>query len=72
MCQLLEMSQCNVSQHLGVLRDRGLVDAGRDGNRAIYMLRDRRVANAINALPQVTSDALDRHRALRAGSDVPR
>ena len=67
LCELLGVSQSNVSQHLAVLRDRGLVDAERDGNRAIYALRDERVVGAIDMLRQVMSDELDRRRALRAG-----
>ena len=57
------MSQSNVSQHLAVLRDRGLVDAERDGNRAIYTLRDRRLVGAIDLLRQVMNDELDRRLA---------
>ena len=67
LCELLGVAQSNVSQHLAVLRNRGLVDAERDGNRAIYTLRDPRVVDAIEVLRQVTSDELDRRRAIRAG-----
>ena len=64
--RLLGISQSNVSQHLAVLRDRGLVDAERDGNRVIYTLRDRRLVGAIDLLRQVMKDELDRRRGLRA------
>jgi DNA-binding transcriptional ArsR family regulator len=64
--RLLDMSQSNVSQHLAVLRDRGLVDSERDGNRAIYTLRDRRLVGAIDLLREVMNDELDRRRGLRA------
>ncbi len=64
--RVLDISQPNVSQHLAVLRDRGLVDAERDGNRAIYTLRDRRLVGAIDLLRQVINDELDRRRGLRA------
>src|SRR5688572_8386321 len=46
LCELLDLSQSNVSQHLAVLRDGGIVDSTRDANRVIYSLRDRRVLNA--------------------------
>lgn len=65
LCDLLDASQSNVSQHLAVLRDRGLVDATRDGNRVIYTLRDRRVLDAIDLLRDVMNDELVRRRALR-------
>lgn len=64
--ELLEASQSNVSQHLSVLRGRGLVDVERDGTRAIYSLRDRRVVEAVDVLRQVANDELDRRRSLRS------
>lgn len=67
LAELLEVSASNVSQHLGLLRDRGLVDAEREANRVIYTLRDRRVIEAIDTLRAVMSDELDRRRAIRAG-----
>lgn len=67
LAELLGVSPSNVSQHLGLLRDRGLVDAERDANRVIYTLRDRRVVEVIDVLRVVMSDELDRRRAVRSG-----
>jgi ArsR family transcriptional regulator len=67
LADLLEVSPSNASQHLGLLRDRGLVDAQREANRVIYTLRDRRVVEAIDVLRAIMSDDLDRRRAIRAG-----
>lgn len=66
LADLLEVSQPNVSQHLGLLRDRGLVDTERDANRVIYTLRHRRLVRAIDLLRGVMNDELDRRRAIRA------
>jgi DNA-binding transcriptional ArsR family regulator len=65
LCELLEVSQSNISQHLTMLRDRGLVDTQRDGNRVIYALRDRRVVDAIDLLRSVMNDEVARRHALR-------
>lgn len=65
---LLEVSQSNVSQHLAVLRDRGLVEATRDANRTIYSLRDKRVVKAIDLLRAVMNDELTRRQSLRQRS----
>jgi DNA-binding transcriptional ArsR family regulator len=65
LCSQLKISQSNISQHLSMLRDRGLVDARRDGNRVIYNLRDRRVVDAIDLLRSVMNDELARRQALR-------
>jgi len=64
LCELLDLSQSNVSQHLAVLRDRGIVDSTRDANRVIYSLRDRRVLNAIDLLRNVMTDEAARRHAL--------
>lgn len=66
LAELLEVSQSNVSQHLGLLRDRGLVDTERDANRVIYTLRHPRLLKAIDLLRGVMNDELDRRRAIRA------
>lgn len=67
LAEVLGVSPSNVSQHLALLRDRGLVDAERDANRVIYTLRDRRLIEAIDTLRAIMSDELDRLRAIRAG-----
>lgn len=43
----LGCSQPNISQHLTVLRDRGVVTAQRDGNRVCYSLADPRIADLL-------------------------
>ena len=64
LCELLELTQSNVSQHLAVLRDRGVVDSTRDANRIIYTLRDQRVLDAIDLLRSVMNDEVARRHAL--------
>ena len=44
----LDRSQPNISQHLGVLRDRGVVVAERDGNRVSYRPADQRLAQLLD------------------------
>jgi ArsR family transcriptional regulator len=40
-------SQSNVSQHLAVLRDNGLLEARRDGTKVFYRIADPRVVRMI-------------------------
>lgn len=54
----LELSQSNVSQHLSVLRERGVVAATRDGNNVFYSLRDPRVVDALDLLREVMASQL--------------
>ena len=65
LCELIEAPQSN-TQHLAVLRDRGLVEAERQGNNVVYSLRHPKVIGAIDVLRNVMSDELERQTALRA------
>lgn len=49
----LGRSQPNISQHLGILRDRGLVVPERKGNMTCYRLADERIADLIRLAEQV-------------------
>ena len=51
----LELSQSNTSQHLAILRDRGVVRARRRGNNVSYSLSDMRVLEAVDLLRAVTA-----------------
>ena len=65
LCDELGASQSNVSQHLAVLRDRGLVETSRAARRVFYSLRDRRVLDAVDLLRSVMGDELVRRQRLR-------
>lgn len=52
------VSQANTSRHLKVLRNRGLVNANRQGQSVEYRLNDARVIDALNTLRAVLKDAL--------------
>ena len=49
-------SQPNISRHLAVLRDRGLVVPERDGNRICYRLSDQRIADLLRSAQEVFGD----------------
>lgn len=66
LCEVIEAPQSNTSQHLAVLRDRGLVEAERQGNKVEYSLRHPKVLEAIDMLRGVMSDELERQTSLRA------
>jgi DNA-binding transcriptional ArsR family regulator len=59
--------QANVSQHLALLRDRGLVDTQRQGNRVIYSLRYPEVVAAVEQLRGVLAREAGRRQDLVAG-----
>ena len=43
----------NISQHLRVLADRGLIQKRRDGNRIFYSIRDPKLAALISGLKKL-------------------
>jgi len=70
--QALEMSQSNTSQHLAVLRERGIVDATKDGLNVYYRLSSKKVLKAIDLLREFMVEQLgDQSRLGKAASRSP-
>ncbi|MFO7948373.1 MAG: metalloregulator ArsR/SmtB family transcription factor [Armatimonadota bacterium] len=51
--QDLERSQPNISQHLGVLRERGLVVSERDGQKVCYHPADKKIEQIIQTAARI-------------------
>jgi ArsR family transcriptional regulator len=51
--EALDRSQPNISQHLGVLRDRGVVEAEREGTRVRYRPADPRLAELLELAAEI-------------------
>jgi len=60
----LELKQSNVSKHLALMRERGLVTTRREGATIYYNLADRRISEAIKLLREVQSDQIERQQVL--------
>ena len=43
-------SQSNISQHLSILRDKGILASRKDANKVFYRVADRRVVTLISSL----------------------
>ena len=54
----LDIPQANVSQHLAVLRDRGLVTGRRDGQWVYYSLTSSKIVEAMDLLREVMNEQL--------------
>jgi ArsR family transcriptional regulator len=52
-CEQLELPQANVSQHLAIMRERGLVNARKDGQFVFYSLTTMKIVEAVDLLRQV-------------------
>ncbi len=60
----LELGQSNVSKHLALMRERGLVNTRRQGAVIYYSLSDRRIYDAIRLLISVQNDQIERQHLL--------
>jgi ArsR family transcriptional regulator len=56
--EALQAPQPTVSRHLKTLRDRGLVEAAREGSSVYYSLTDQRIIEALDILRAVLADML--------------
>jgi ArsR family transcriptional regulator len=56
--QELELPQPTVSRHLKILRDRGLVEASRQGMSVQYALTDPRIIQALDILRGIMRDGI--------------
>ena len=58
LCDELQLPQANVSQHLAVLRERGLVSTRRDAQRVFYELTSLKIIEAIDLLREVMAEQM--------------
>jgi len=66
--QRLQLRQANVSKHLGLMRERGLVVTRREGATIYYSLSDPRIIEATKLLKEVQADQIEKQYSLAQGS----
>ena len=71
--ELLGISKSNVSQHLGLMRDKGVVEHRRDGPHVYYRLANPKVLQACRLMREVLLERFEQDgkfsRAQRLASD---
>lgn len=70
LCDALGLSQSNASQHLAVLRERGIVSARRAGSNVFYSLRSQKIVQAVDLLREFLAEDLADRSAL-SGAMTP-
>jgi ArsR family transcriptional regulator len=60
----LDLPQANVSQHLAILRERGIVTARREGTSVYYSLANPKIGQACDLVQEVLADQLAQNQAL--------
>lgn len=66
LCQVLGAPQSNTSQHLAILRERGLVSTERRGSSVLYSLRYPELLDAVDLLRGIMAAEVDRQLQLRS------
>lgn len=62
------ISQANLSQHLAILRSKGVVNTRRDGNNVYYSLSNLKIIEAYDLISEVLEDsATSRDKAIKEG-----
>ena len=71
LAQLMEVPAANVSQHLAILRNSGVVQKRVDGTTAYYSLIDQRVVEALDLMSRVMEEQLaTRREAMESKKDT--
>ena len=62
------ISQANLSQHLAILRSKGVVKTRRDGNNVHYSISNLKIIEAYDLISEVLEDsATSREKAIKEG-----
>ena len=62
------ISQANLSQHLAILRSKGVVETRRDGNNVHYSISNLKIIEAYDLISEVLEDsATSRDKAIKEG-----
>ena len=62
------ISQANLSQHLSILRSKGVVNTRRDGNNVYYSLSNLKIIKAYDLISEVLEDSTtSRNKAIKEG-----
>jgi DNA-binding transcriptional ArsR family regulator len=64
----LSLQQSNVSKHLSLMREHGLVNCRREGSTVFYSLADPRVYEAIKLLIEAQADQIKKRSLLASTS----
>ena len=62
--EALELPQATVSRHLKILRERGMVNARREGLNVFYSVSNKKILRALDLLREVLSEHLAERGAL--------
>lgn len=69
--ELTGVSQSNLSQHLGILRAKGVVKVRRQGRQAYYRIANLKILQAFDLITEVMQEGLSEQNRTADGDDHP-
>jgi ArsR family transcriptional regulator len=58
LCEITQIQQANASQHLAILKSKGLVSSRREGQRVYYKVTSPKINEALDLLREVMAEQL--------------
>ena len=62
-----ELTQVNISQHLSIMKSRGIVNSRRNGLNIYYKLSNPKIIKAFDIIREILSDRLEKNKELAEG-----
>ena len=59
-----KLSQANISQHLSIMKAKGIVDSRREGNQIYYKIVNKKIVKAFDIMREVMSEKLKRENKI--------
>ena len=61
-----KLSQANISQHLSIMKSKGIVTSSRKGKNIYYRLTNPKIIKAFDIIREVLSERLEKNRSILA------
>ena len=61
-----KLSQANISQHLSIMKSKGIVMSERNGKNIYYMLQNSKIIKAFDIIKEVLTERLEKNRKILA------
>src|SRR3989344_4775806 len=62
-----KLSQANISQHLSIMKSKGIVVSERNGKNIYYKLQNSKIIKAFDIIKEVLSERLEKEKKLLKG-----
>src|SRR3989338_2227696 len=62
-----ELTQVNISQHLSIMKSRGIVNSRRNGLNIYYKLSNPKIIKAFDIIREILSERLEKNKELAEG-----